>query len=84
MPENSRSERLDDAERTCPTCGGGFRPKRSDARFCSTTCRRADFEEKAHTGIVASVRELRNGKISYVIHLDRPVGLLPGQQATLK
>ncbi|CRY92880.1 hypothetical protein SynWH8103_02166 [Synechococcus sp. WH 8103] len=24
---------------SCPVCGKEFRPKRSTARFCSTTCR---------------------------------------------
>ena len=30
-------------ERPCPHCGETFKPKRSDARYCSTRCRVAAF-----------------------------------------
>jgi hypothetical protein len=69
---------------TCPNpeCGREFTPKRHQ-KFCSTTCRVAVHRAKIDSGLaatVASVRLLKSGATSIVLHLPpgTPNHLLPG------
>lgn len=46
--------------------------------FCSTACRKADFNDRAHEGRAVSVRRLKSGKLSVVVHLQGDTGICPG------
>lgn len=63
--------------RRCQRCNKGLpRDSRSDRKFCSTKCRRASNRED---GRVASVRRLKSGLMSVVVHMH-DAGLKPGDQ----
>lgn len=59
-------------EGTCENCGGPRASKRAHARFCSDACRAAFHEAQRAPGIaggrVASVRALKHGRTSVVLH----------------
>jgi len=67
------------SEAACAHCGGSLGGLRKSATYCSARCKRAAWEERAHDGKVASVRRLKSGRLSIVVHMERDVGLLPGQ-----
>lgn len=60
-----------------------FQPRRDLAVYCSENCRRAAWREQAEFGRIASVRRLRSGKMSVVIHTERDQGLVPGAEIRL-
>lgn len=64
---------------SCGYCGQPFTPARQSAAYCSAACRRADFDERAKGGKVASVRRLKGGRMSVVLHMEHDVGIEPGQ-----
>ena len=63
----------------CALCG---RPipsgNRTNAKYCSSSCRRAAYRDRHSRGRVASVRCLKNGKKSVVVYMDDTL-LRPGQ-----
>jgi len=66
---------------TCVWCGGPLPSKRQpDAIYCSGTCRSRAWRENAHVGRVSSVRRLKDGRISVVVHLAGDAGLRPGYE----
>lgn len=69
--------------RTCEQCGTAFQPRRDSAVYCSEKCRKAAWREVAHMGRVASVRRLRSGQMSVVLHMPRDLGLSPGSEVRL-
>lgn len=63
--------------RECDTCGSTLPDSsRSDRKYCSDACRRLSSRE---SGRVASVRRLKSGKMSVVIHMG-DCGFRPGDQ----
>lgn len=65
--------------RRCGYCGGSLHGLPESARYCSAQHRRAAFDERAREGRVASVRRLKAGRMSVVVHMDRDIGIEPGQ-----
>ena len=71
----NRSERFDDI---CQYCDDSLPDKsRPNRKYCNNHCRRLAFEERASEGRVASVRRLKSGKMSVVVHIA-DAGLRPG------
>ena len=78
-PPVERSERLTGSGR-CLYCGKVLpADSRGNRRFCDSRCRRLDFDERGKVGRVASVRRLKSGKMSVVVHLS-DTGLRPGDE----
>lgn len=63
----------------CSHCKAPFDRPRAERKYCSNVCRRAAFDERAREGKVASVRRLKGGRMSVVVHFDRDTGIEPGQ-----
>lgn len=68
--------------RACEQCGETFQPAR-EAAFCSSKCRALAFKDRAREGQVASVRRLRNGQMSVIVHMPQDVGITPGIRVRL-
>lgn len=78
--DNSRSEpfsRPAPTRNVCVHCRGPMAGRREGAEYCSNVCKRAAFDERAKEGRVASVRRLKGGKMSVVVHMS-DTGLKPG------
>jgi len=69
-PDTSRSERF------CANCGGSM-TGRSGSVYCGQPCRRNAFSERSREGRVASVRKLKGGRLSVVVHLGSMYLLKP-------
>ncbi len=69
--------------RSCEQCATVFQPRRDSAIYCCEACRRDAWRESAQTGRVASVRRLRSGQMSVVLHMPRDLGLSPGSEVRL-
>lgn len=50
---------------------------RKDREYCDVNCRRAAWRERADAGRVVSVRLLKSGRLSVVIHVE-DTSLKPG------
>jgi len=83
MPESaasaseSRSERINGICLWCESMLPGN--SRKDRKYCNDHCRRMAFDERASEGRIASVRRLKSGKMSVVVHMA-DAGLKPGDQ----
>lgn len=72
----SRCQRL---SRTCEWCGSLLpESARSDAKYCGAKCRYNAAIDRAHTGRISRVSELKDGRISVVVYMDS-TDLRPGQ-----
>ena len=68
-----------DEVRYCKWCGEHIPlASRSDAKYCCERCRHYYAVDQGRRGTIASVRKLKNGKISVVIYM-RKTDLRPGQ-----
>lgn len=83
MPESAsstnqiRSERFDGL---CQYCDEPLPEKsRPNRKYCNRHCRRLAFDERSTEGRVASVRRLKSGKMSVIIHMGDN-GFRPGDQ----
>lgn len=83
MPEfaasasESRSERINGI---CLWCESLLPEKsRKDRKYCNDRCKRMAFDKRASEGRIASVRRLKSGKMSVVIHMGDN-GFRPGDQ----
>ena len=77
VTSGSRFERI----KGCDWCGLPLpRSLRPEARYCSGKCRAESWREKAFGGRVSSVRRLKDGRMSVVVHMVGDVGLRPGDQ----
>lgn len=63
----------------CINCGGSLAHRKDGAQYCNNVCKRAAFDERAKGGRVASVRRLKGGRMSVVVHMSADVGIEPGQ-----
>ena len=83
MPESATSTRENRSERFsdfCLYCEAALpENSRKDRKYCNPECRRKAFDERASEGRIASVRRLKSGKMSVIIHMADG-GLKPGDQ----
>lgn len=72
----SRSERK---TRSCEYCATALPTNaRASQAYCNARCRRLAFVERGYRGRINQVRRLKNDLISVTVHLERDVGLKPG------
>lgn len=70
--------RLERLPRRCRWCRTPLPVKsRSDRKYCDGHCRRMAHVDRAHEGRVASVRRLKSGRMSVIVHMP-DCGLKPG------
>jgi hypothetical protein len=69
--------------RSCEQCGSVFTPRRDSAVYCSEKCRKAAWRESSQEGRIASVRRLRSGQMSVVVHMPKDLALAPGDAIRL-
>ncbi len=67
-------------EQSCESCGSALSGGRADRRFCTPRCRRDAWTERAHEGRVASVRRLKGGVMSVLLHMSADIDLAPGDR----
>ena len=81
MPENTAetSQKPLLTVRFCDWCNDKLPiTARSHAKYCCSRCRYYGAVDRGRTGKVASVRKLKNGKISVVVYMTE-TNLRPGQ-----
>lgn len=78
----TRSHATQNELRVCalPTCGQMFQPSRPSQRFHSDKCRMAYAKDYGHIARVVSVRVLKGGKKSVVMHMENTGDLAPGAE----
>lgn len=82
MSESTLSADKSRCQRLCRGCEwcGSLLPEsaRSDAKYCGAKCRYNAAIDRAHTGRISRVSELKGGRISVVVYMDS-TDLRPGQ-----